>query len=63
MSSKSTLFPFAEDMLNRYRDERKVMMIGGNNPLGEWKTDGGHFFLANRYHLGLGNMEKPLGNL
>lgn len=37
-------FPFVEDMLSRYRDERKVMMIGGNNPLGEWQTDGGHFF-------------------
>lgn len=37
-------FPFLEDMLNRYRDEQKVMMIGGNNPLGEWQTDGGHFF-------------------
>lgn len=37
-------FPFMEDMLNRYSDERKVMMIGGNNPLGEWQTEGGHFF-------------------
>lgn len=37
-------FTFVEDMLSRYRDERKVMMIGGNNPLGEWQTDGGHFF-------------------
>lgn len=37
-------FPFVEDMLNRYREEQKVMMIGGNNPLGEWQTEGGHFF-------------------
>lgn len=37
-------FPFADDMLNRYRDEQKVMMIGGNNPLGNWQTEGGHFF-------------------
>ena len=37
-------FPFVEDLLNRCRNERKVMMIGGNNPLGEWQTEGGHFF-------------------
>ncbi|MBI1286896.1 MAG: glycosyltransferase [Flavobacteriales bacterium] len=37
-------FPFVEELLNRYRDERKVMMVGGNNPLGEWQTEGGHFF-------------------
>ncbi|MCB9187572.1 MAG: glycosyltransferase, partial [Flavobacteriales bacterium] len=37
-------FPFVEDMLNRYRDEPKVMMIGGNNPLGEWQSEGRHLF-------------------
>ena len=37
-------FPFMVDMLNRYRDERKVMMIGGNNPQGVWQTEGGHIF-------------------
>lgn len=37
-------FPFAEELLSRYRDEPNVMMIGGNNPLGAWQTEGGHFF-------------------
>lgn len=37
-------FPFALDMLNRYREEQKVMMVGGNNPLGNWQSEGGHFF-------------------
>lgn len=37
-------FPFINDMLSRYRDEQKVMMVSGNNPLGNWQTEGGHFF-------------------
>lgn len=37
-------FPFIEDMLNRYRVERKVMMVSGNNPIGEWCCHGGHIF-------------------
>ena len=37
-------FSFINDMMNRYRNEPKVMMIGGNNPMGEWRTEGGHFF-------------------
>ncbi len=39
-----SFFQFAEDMLSRYRNEENVMMISGNNPLGNWKTNGGHFF-------------------
>lgn len=37
-------FPFMNDMLNRYRDAEKVWMISGNNPLGSWESEGGHFF-------------------
>ena len=29
-------FAFTNDLLNRYRNERKVWMISGNNPLGKW---------------------------
>ncbi|MCF8275943.1 MAG: glycosyltransferase [Flavobacteriales bacterium] len=36
-------FPFINHMLHRYRDEQKVMMVSGNNPLGSWQTEGGHF--------------------
>ncbi|MBP9152854.1 MAG: glycosyltransferase [Flavobacteriales bacterium] len=37
-------FPFTNDLLNRYREEKKVQMISGNNPLGSWKSEGNHFF-------------------
>lgn len=37
-------FPFVLDMLSRYREEQRIMMIGGNNPLGNWQSEGGHFF-------------------
>ena len=37
-------FPFMNDMLIRYREVKKVWMISGNNPLGSWESDGGHFF-------------------
>lgn len=37
-------FPFISDMLIRYREAENIMMIGGNNPLGEWQTEGGHLF-------------------
>ena len=33
-----SFFPFCEDLLKRYRDDHRVMMIGGVNFLGEWKT-------------------------
>ena len=35
---------FTNDLLNRYRNERKVWMISGNNPLGKWEAEGNHFF-------------------
>jgi hypothetical protein len=31
-----TFFPFCEELLDRYRDDERVMMIGGVNFLGEW---------------------------
>ena len=37
-------FAFTNDLLNRYRNERKVWMISGNNPLGKWEAEGNHFF-------------------
>ena len=37
-------FSFANNLLNRYRNDRKVWMISGNNPLGIWETEGNHFF-------------------
>ncbi len=33
-----SFFPFCEELLIRYRDDERVMMIGGINYLGEWKT-------------------------
>jgi hypothetical protein len=33
-------FPFCAELLDRYRDTPEVMMIGGHNPLGEWRRDG-----------------------
>ncbi len=37
-------FPFISDMLDRYREAENIMMVGGNNPLGEWQSEGEHFF-------------------
>ncbi|MCF8461071.1 MAG: glycosyltransferase [Flavobacteriales bacterium] len=37
-------FPFINELLNRYREEKKVQMISGNNPLGSWDSEGNHFF-------------------
>lgn len=34
-----TFFPFCEELLERYRHDQRVMMIGGTNFLGEWKSD------------------------
>ena len=37
-------FPFMNDLLTRYKQERKIWMISGNNPLGKWEAEGNHFF-------------------
>lgn len=33
-----SFFPFCEELLERFRDDERVMMIGGVNFLGEWET-------------------------
>ena len=33
-----SFFAFCEELLQRYRDDQRVMMIGGVNFLGEWQT-------------------------
>ncbi|MFN8003666.1 MAG: glycosyltransferase family 2 protein [Acidobacteriota bacterium] len=33
-----TFFPYCEELLARYRDDERVMMIGGLNFLGKWQT-------------------------
>ncbi len=37
-------FPFINELIGRYREEKKVQMISGNNPLGTWESEGNHFF-------------------
>jgi glycosyltransferase involved in cell wall biosynthesis len=37
-------FPFMQDLLTRYRENENIWMISGNNPLGKWTTESGHFF-------------------
>jgi glycosyltransferase involved in cell wall biosynthesis len=37
-------FAFSNDLLSRYREERNIWMISGNNPLGSWEAQGNHFF-------------------
>lgn len=32
-------FPFCENLLERYRDDERVMMVSGTNFLGKWKSD------------------------
>ncbi len=34
-----TFFPFCEELLVKYRDDERVMMISGFNPLGKWKSE------------------------
>ena len=42
-----SFFPFCQELLERYRDDERVMMIGGINLLGEWRTvDQSYFFSA-----------------
>ena len=33
-----TFFKFCEEMLKKYRDDKKIMAVCGNNPLGKWKS-------------------------
>lgn len=34
-----SFFPYCEELLAQYRDDERVMLISGNNFLGEWKTN------------------------
>jgi len=34
-----TFFRFCEELLEKYRDDERVMMVTGFNPLGKWKLD------------------------
>ncbi len=42
-----TFFRFCQEMLDRYRDDERVMSVCGSNPLGRWKAD------LQRYHFSL----------
>lgn len=37
-------FKFTTEQLDMYRNEPRVQMISGNNPLGNWACEDGHFF-------------------
>ena len=34
-----SFFGFCEELLEKYRDDKRIMMISGTNILGEWKSD------------------------
>ena len=34
-----TFFPYCEEMLERYRDDERILMVSGTNMLREWKSD------------------------
>ena len=34
----ASFFPYCEELLDRYRDDKRVMMITGTNILGDWKS-------------------------
>jgi hypothetical protein len=45
-----TFFPFCQALLDRYRDDERVMMIGGCNPLDTWRAETQSYHFA---HFGL----------
>jgi hypothetical protein len=44
----SSFFPFCQTLLARYRDDERVMGIGGFNLLGQWRNDTGDYHLHRR---------------
>jgi hypothetical protein len=47
-----SFFPFCEELLTRYRDDERVMMIGGVNFLGQWRRPidaGGQSYYFSRF--------------
>lgn len=45
-----SFFPYCEEMLERFKDDERVMMITGTNFLQEWKSD------RQSYHFGVGGI-------
>ena len=45
-----TFFRFCEVLLEKYRDDERVMNIGGTNLLAKWKSDTQSYFFSNYFH-------------
>ncbi len=45
-----TFFRFCEELLEQYRDDERIMTIGGTNLLAEWKSDTQSYFFSNYFH-------------
>ena len=45
-----TFFRFCEELLEKYRDDKRIMTIGGTNLLIEWKSDTQSYFFSNYFH-------------
>ena len=43
-------FRFCEELLVKYRDDERVMNIGGTNLLTEWKSDTQSYYFSNYFH-------------
>ncbi|HKX31761.1 MAG TPA: glycosyltransferase family 2 protein [Blastocatellia bacterium] len=41
-----SFFPFCEELLERYRDDERVMMVGGVNFLGRWRTPSQSYYFS-----------------
>jgi len=46
-----SFFPFCAELLNRYRDDERVMMVGGTNLLGKWRHDAQSYHFS--YHIAI----------
>lgn len=44
-----SFFIFCEELLEKYRDDRRIMTICGTNVLGEWKSDLQSYFFSSYY--------------
>lgn len=45
-----TFFRFCEELLEKYRDDERIMTIGGTNLLIEWKSDLQSYYFSNYFH-------------
>lgn len=50
-------------MLEHYRNDPKVMMVGAHKKLENYKTPYDYLFTADNYIWGLGHMEKHMGKV